>query len=87
MTEKENNTTTAGSPRVPQRRSDGTAGPSPEVSQRDHMPSGTGGAGWEDEELAWARRNVPDDDPTIPPEQGAHRQMPGLRPVRSGAGA
>ena len=63
MTEKEDNTITAGSPGILQRGSDGVAGPSREVSQRDHMPSGAGGTGRDDDELRWARRHVPDDEP------------------------
>jgi hypothetical protein len=68
MTTHENETTTAGSERVPQRRSEGIAGPSREVSQRDHEPSGAGGAGRENEELEWGRQHVPDDHSTDPPE-------------------
>ena len=37
------------------------AGPSREVSQRDHEPSGAGCAGQENEELEWGRRHVPEE--------------------------
>ena len=56
MSEKEPDSTTAGSERIPQRRSEGVAGPSREVSRRDHEPSGAGCTERENEELAWARR-------------------------------
>jgi hypothetical protein len=42
-------------------RSDGVAGPSREVSKRDHMVSGADRAGQDDEELRWAKRNVPEE--------------------------
>jgi len=61
MTEREAKISTAGSERIPQRRSEGVAGPSREVSQRDHEPSGAGGAGRENEELRWAQNHVPDE--------------------------
>jgi hypothetical protein len=50
---------------VSQRRSEGIAGPSREVSQRDQNPSCTGeGAGRENNELAWAQRHIPEEPVT-----------------------
>ncbi len=47
---------------IPQRRSEGIAGPSREVSQRDQNPSCTPeGAGRENDELAWAQRHIPEE--------------------------
>ena len=59
-----------GSPGTPVRKGEGVAGPSREVSKRDQMASGAGSAGREDEELRWARRNVPEE-----PEQRRTRSV------------
>ena len=48
----------AGSHVVPQRRSDGTTGPSREVSQEDPESESDG---QENAELEWGRRNIPED--------------------------
>jgi len=45
---------------IPERRSEGVAGPSREVSKRDASASGADIAGQENE-LEWARRHVPPD--------------------------
>jgi hypothetical protein len=77
MTTNEKENTKGESVGIPVRRSEGVAGPSREVSQRDQVVPGAGGAGQEIDTLAWARRHVPDDDPAIPPEQA-----PGPQPVQ-----
>jgi len=46
-------------PVISERRSEGIAGPSREVSKRDQIVPGAGGAGQENAELRWARRHVP----------------------------
>ena len=46
---------------IPERRSEGVAGPSREVSKRDASASGADIAGQENEELEWMRRHVPPD--------------------------
>jgi hypothetical protein len=51
--------TTGNSPVIPERRSEGITGPSREVSKRDQIMPGAGGAGQENEELTWARRHMP----------------------------
>jgi hypothetical protein len=61
MTETTSETTTAGSDRIPQRRSTGISGPSREVSQCDHTPSGAVCAGHDNDELRWARKHVPEE--------------------------
>jgi hypothetical protein len=67
MNDQKTELITAGSEGIPQRRSDGVAGTSREVSQCDHRPSGAECAGRENEELEWARKNIREiDQPTGP---------------------
>ena len=62
MTTSEQENTTGGSFVIPERRGNGIAGPSQEVSQRDQMRSCTAAcAGQEISELEWARRHVKDE--------------------------
>jgi hypothetical protein len=61
MKDEAKDTTTAGSDRILMQGSDGRAGPSREVSECDHRPSGAGCAGRMNEELEWARRHVPEE--------------------------
>jgi hypothetical protein len=56
------------------RRIEGIAGPSSEVSQRDVTISGASHPGQENEELAWARRNVEDDEPVSRPTGNVFRK-------------
>ena len=85
MTKKEPNTPTAGSDKIPQRRSEGVAGPSREVSKNDHVPSGAIDAGRENEEREWARRHVPEDGPAFKPVRTVFRktEMSGSGPETS----
>jgi hypothetical protein len=57
--EKENNT--GESSGISQRRSEGVAGPSREVSKRELVVPGADGTGQENEELAWAKQHVPEE--------------------------
>ena len=62
MTTKEQENRSVGSFLIPERRGNGIAGPSQEVSQRDQMRSCTAAcAGQEISELEWARRHVKDE--------------------------
>ena len=85
MTKNESNTPTAGSDGIPQRRSEGVAGPSREVSKNDHVPSGAIDAGRENEELEWARRHVPEDGPAFKPVRIVFRktELSGSEPETS----
>jgi len=49
---------------VPRRRSEGVAGPSREVSQRDQQPS-CAAAGRQMDELAWAQRHIPEEPVSV----------------------
>jgi len=60
--------------RTAELRSEGVAGPSREVSKRDQQPSGAKGAGREDEELEWGRRNIPADPPAKRPVRSVFRK-------------
>ena len=69
-----NNTTTAGSERVPQPGSEGTAGASRSVPHDEHKPSGAESNDGQNKELAWARRNVPEDERVIRPLRSVFRK-------------
>ncbi|MDD1693349.1 MAG: hypothetical protein LUQ71_01360 [Methanoregula sp.] len=56
------------------RKTEGIAGPSREVSQRDVTISGASHYGQENDELAWARRNAEDDEPVSRPIRNVFRK-------------
>ena len=74
MTKNDDEISTAGSFRIPQRRSSGVAGPSREVSQADHRLSGTGHSGPTNDAPGRADRNVPADDPVPRPVRSVFRK-------------
>jgi hypothetical protein len=59
---------------VPERRSEGVAGTSREVSKYDHRPSGAACAGPDDEELRWARKHMPEDGMEHRPKNSVFRK-------------
>lgn len=77
MKTNEQENTTGGFLKIPQRRENGIAGPSREVSQRDQMASCTDdGAGREMSELEWARYQIQDEPAPQQAEQETKLREP-----------